>query len=217
MTETPDYVICLKCFVHNPPGEDFCRNCGAYLPFEGMPGEDTTSATEDAKAQRTAVGDGRPEPPAVAAGDTAGDPAAAAGDPDHPPPGDAPATEKGPVLRKPAAAAAPRSRAPAVPIPVEPAPAPDDVICPACHTPNRPERRLCRRCGTQLSSSPSAVASTQPSAGARPRGRSTRFPFTAVFVLLVLIGVVVIAWLNRDAVIGFAETILGFVFSSQSP
>ena len=120
-------------------------------------------------------------------------------------------------MRKPTAPATPRPRPTAAPAPAEAAPAPDDIICPACGAGNRPERRFCRRCATQLKSSAPVGSSAQPTAGSRPKGWSTRFPFTAVFVLLVLLGIIVVAWLNRGVVVGFIESIIGFIFSPQSP
>jgi len=227
MTETPDYVICLKCFTHNPPGEDFCKNCGAYLPYEGMPGEPAAEPAVEAPVPHPAFGL-EPVAPPIAGSDGAdaatsaapGTPTrrADAGGPEKPPAGAGEGTdETGTALRKPTAPAAPRSRAAAAPVPAEPAAAPDDVVCPVCLTRNRPERRFCRRCGTQLSSTAAVNGSAQPAAGSRPRGWSTRFPFTAVLVLLVLLGLLVVAWMNRDVVIGFVSAIVGFVFSSQSP
>lgn len=224
MTETPEYVICLKCFTHNPPGEDFCKNCGAYLPYEGMPGEPAAEpAAVEAPLPHPAFGL-EPEALPGAGGSSADAPSAAGGRaaggaaaPEKPPArpaGDA--DDAGTALRKPTAPAAPRPRPSAAPVPAEPAPAPDDVVCPVCLTRNRPERRFCRRCGNRLAATAPVDGSAQPAAGSRPRGWSTRFPFTAVIVLLVLLGLLVAAWLNRDIVIGFVSTIVGFVFSSQS-
>jgi ribosomal protein L40E len=222
MTQTPAYVICLKCGTHNPPGEDFCKNCGAYLPFEGIPGGDTAPTEEEEREALPIAAVEQPEtPPAV--GDDASDAGGTAGVPPRPEPpaGDRPAGAApgaGPALRKPAAAAAPRPRPASPQLPAEPAAAPDDVICASCGTRNRPDRRFCRRCANPLwASSPLAGAPMQPAAGTRPKTWNTRFPFTAVVVLLVLLGLLVVAWLNRDVVIGFVETIVGFVFSSQSP
>ncbi|HEX5859741.1 MAG TPA: hypothetical protein VFY91_16670 [Microbacterium sp.] len=224
MTETPEYVICLKCFTHNPPGEDFCKNCGAYLPYEGMPGEPATPPTaDDAPVPHPAfglepeaehdTGEGRADAASAADSRAAGD-AKAPQKRSARPAGDI--DDTGTALRKPTAPAAPRPRPSAAPVPAEPAAAPDDVVCPVCHTRNRPERRFCRRCGNRLASTAPMDASAQPAAGSRPRGWSTRFPFAAVIVLLVLVGLLVAAWLNRDVVIGFVSTIVEFVFSSQS-
>lgn len=121
-----------------------------------------------------------------------------------------------PALRKPSASSPPRRRTAAPQPTADPPSAPDDITCPACGAGNRPERRFCRRCAARLAQPAVVAASVQPVAGTRPKGRSTRFPFTAVVVLAVLLGLLLVAWLNRDAVIGFVATILGFVFSPQA-
>ena len=222
MTQTPAYVICLKCGTHNPPGEDFCKNCGAYLPFEGIPG-----GTPPAPRRRSAKPSPSPLSSSPRRRPTAEDarfgcrrhrgcaPSARSRRP-----GTARPEPRPPPVRRCANPRRPPRRArPAAPqLPAEPAAAPDDVICPSCGTRNRPDRRFCRRCANPLwASSPLAGAPMQPAAGTRPKTWNTRFPFTAVVVLLVLLGLLVVAWLNRDVVIGFVETIVGFVFSSQSP
>ncbi|TDN93061.1 hypothetical protein [Microbacterium sp. BK668] len=230
MTDTTPYVVCLECGGRNLQGEQFCGNCGAYLAWEpaaaeppddaaarpAQPGPDTDAGepTRDAAAPMPAspaASKAAPMPPGGGADATARTAPPSPGTPPAAPPADVPA------LRKPTAAAPPRPRAAVPAVPVEAPPAPGDVICPTCGAGNRPERRFCRRCAAQLTAPVAAPASAQPAAGSRPKGRSTRFPFTAVLVLAVLIGLLVVAWLNRDVVIGFITSIVGFVFSSQSP
>jgi ribosomal protein L40E len=220
MTEAIHYVVCLECGGRNRAGDDFCGDCGAYLAWEEQEPHATASdasvespkgAAHPSLADETRGVGPRgavdpPEPDAAERSTGATPPAASADDK----PADTPA------LRKPSAATPPRRRPPLASAPAEPAPAPGDRICPSCGAGNRPDRHFCRRCAAQLTAPVAVTTSAQPTAGARPKGRNTRFPFTAVIVLAVVLGLIAAAWLNRDIVIGFVETIIGFVFSSQS-
>jgi hypothetical protein len=247
MTEPMGAVVCLECGGRNRPGDDFCGDCGAYLAWDESPSASADAASSATARDETAFHEtdlssaSAPErrdqdAAAAAAGESgfqrseADDAGAAAGAVTAAPAGaEAPRavpgpsgakaspTAESPALRKPGAAAAPRSRSSAAPVPQERPPAPGDLICPACGAGNRPDRRFCRRCAARLVAPAAAAASTQPAAGARPKTRSVRFPFTAVVVLAMMVALIVIAWLNRDVVIEFVQTIVGFVFSSQSP
>ena len=117
-------------------------------------------------------------------------------------------------MRQPTAQPPPVRRRPS-PAAGEPAPSPDDVVCPNCGAGNRPQRRFCRRCSAQLTASAAQGASSQPAAGARPRARNTRVPFTAILVMVIILGALVVAWLNRDDVIAWVQSIVGVVFSTE--
>ncbi|MFH8249714.1 hypothetical protein ACH3VR_05015 [Microbacterium sp. B2969] len=224
MTDVHKDVVCLECGGHNLPGEQFCGNCGAYLAWEPESAENTAVAAPPAETEPDASAPASSAVPAegsaTAAPTVAPPPADVA--PDSPRNSeDAPTatrqpTSAAPVLRKPTAAAPPRPRPP-VAVPDRPAPAPGDLVCPACGWGNRPDRHFCRHCAAPLTAPKAVVQSVQPVAGARPKGRSVRFPFTAVVVLAMMIVLIVVGWLNRDGVIGFVRSIIGFVFSTQSP
>jgi len=226
VTAPAGYVVCVECGGRNQVGEDFCGDCGAYLAWEDAaadsPGPATgpadasasDGATADAPAASTAE---RPPAPPGAPPSSTPSPETWSVPPVPPlPPRPSPPTPPAETtLRQPTAPLAPavRRRRPAA-APEEPPPAPDDVICPNCGAGNRPQRRFCRRCATPLTEAVAPAASSQPAAGARPKGRNTRFPLTALIVLLVILGALVVAWLNRDAVIAWVEGVVGFVFSS---
>jgi hypothetical protein len=146
-------------------GDAFCGNCGAFLAWSKEPAAATPEPTVATP----------PEPPTVATPpeSAAPDPDSATSraaallvpvqparhtDPPEPsPPRTAPETVDGQV-------ATPGGDQPGAVQPGRPIPrrltvrtyaddrdaAPDDLICPACGTANRPDRSFCRRCGTAL-------------------------------------------------------------------
>lgn len=168
---------CPVCGASNGVTDDFCGNCGAYLgwsedttpratapervdsPPEARPGggeDPTTRRTRDAESTPQAAPAApsaapRPAPttpprPAAptAAAPQAATPTAATPTPATSPPATSPPAAPQPV--RPAKAVAPR------PV-VRPAAVNDDVAgvpCPACGTPNPPDRRFCRRCAAPL-------------------------------------------------------------------
>lgn len=161
-------IVCRKCNRRHPDGTAFCP-CGAYLEFDG---------------ERVAEPDAEPARPAPATtptgpGDAWSPPAG------HTTPPSAPGGTVGGAAQQPAPwsgfdpAPAPATRTggdidavlPDAPTQVSAGPVyipetarPGDLTCPACGTPNGPERYFCRHCGAALAGGATSTASGSPDA-----------------------------------------------------
>lgn len=162
-------IVCKRCGNHNPPGDDFCGSCGAFLEWEGeqIVTEEPLAAAPAAPLppptlierikhavsggpDHEAVGDGVTLAPPSGPG-AARTPGAALPAPDS--------IERSMAARLPGEVEQPAARAPeaavARPKPKVTQPAtrqvqPGDLVCGSCGEPNTPPRKFCRRCGTSL-------------------------------------------------------------------
>ncbi|HEX5013817.1 MAG TPA: zinc ribbon domain-containing protein [Candidatus Limnocylindrales bacterium] len=128
-------VICRRCGVANPAGDQFCGSCGAFLEWESdaAPEADTAAGPPPGgplPAQDPVTEDwsGRtfPSPPITA-------------EPPPPPP-----------------------PPPPVPAPDAPQPMPGFTVCPTCGSGNPPGRTFCHSCGNVLAKAPTSAAGTGP-------------------------------------------------------
>ncbi|MFD7425607.1 zinc ribbon domain-containing protein [Streptomyces sp. NPDC059818] len=159
---------CPTCGASNGSADDFCGNCGAYLGWSDTTPAPGTPSPAPAPPEPTP----RDTTAAPASAPAANEPASV-----DPPPGGTPVAappapsptpaETGPAARPPRPPATPAAEA-SVPDPVLPVlPAKPvarrpvvrseavreeaaGVPCPACDTPNLPDRRFCRRCAAPL-------------------------------------------------------------------
>ncbi|MFF7633282.1 zinc-ribbon domain-containing protein [Kitasatospora sp. NPDC008050] len=170
---------CPDCGTANGDGDDFCGNCGAYLGWSqagaatapGVPAPDVPAPATPGPATpgpATPAPDGPapaaqvpappapdPAPPAPASTPTPTPPAAPLRPGTVRPPGRAtPAPATGETPRPEADPVAVQPARPVAPRPVVRTSATEDVQdgppCPRCGTPNRPDRRFCRRCASPL-------------------------------------------------------------------
>ncbi|MFJ9952602.1 NADase-type glycan-binding domain-containing protein [Kitasatospora sp. NPDC091207] len=133
---------CPACGAANGPTDGFCGNCGSYLDWSDTPGAPAAPA-----APATPAADPPAEATAPPAAPRSADPAppAVPRPADPSPPADPPPPAS-PQPVRPAKAVAPRPVVRPVPVDEDAAGTP----CPACGTPNPPDRRFCRRCATPL-------------------------------------------------------------------
>ncbi|GAB2719908.1 NADase-type glycan-binding domain-containing protein [Kitasatospora kifunensis] len=140
---------CPDCGTANGDGDDFCGNCGAYLGWQEPSTTGTSPATEAPPvADVPAV---KPPP--------ASPPSSPRVAPPQPDTSLTPDTDRRPEQADPVAVQ------PAKPIAARPVvrtsvadEAQDGPPCPRCGTPNRPDRRFCRRCAAPLTIARPAAA-----------------------------------------------------------
>lgn len=227
--------VCPDCGDALDADERFCGNCGCYLDWTdqpeaepGPPAPETESETTSTRglAERVksalGVGDGAaPPPPPVDV------PAGGATRPPPPPPLPPPPTPTGPPPAPPAQALVvpvgqpqqPRAQQPGAPAPkarrrpvAPPEPFnPGDLICGACGSGNKPTRKFCRRCGTDLAEAEVARvpwwrrlfrrgAKRVDEAGSRPTvAAARRFPTK----LIALVGVLAVLGVGTYALRGY--------------
>lgn len=166
---------CPTCGASNGSADDFCGNCGAYLGWSDTTPDPSTPSPAPAPPEPTRR-DTTATPPAVPAAPHAPSSPPARSEPERVEPGPERA-EPGPAERAPRTppSPAPEVSVPDPVLPVLPAkpvarrPAVRSVAvqeeaagvpCPACDTPNLPDRRFCRRCAAPLN--PTAKAAPLP-------------------------------------------------------
>jgi hypothetical protein len=121
---------CAQCGTPFSAGDTFCGNCGAFLEWDGDAAEPDAQPAPEPVPDASAEVEGPPRSPAPA----------------PPPAPDVAVGQPGAVLPGRPVAPRPQVRR----FEGESPPAPDDVVCRQCGTPNPAQRRFCRRCGQPL-------------------------------------------------------------------
>jgi hypothetical protein len=145
-------IVCRKCNRRHPDGTEFCP-CGAYLEFDGERVPDAEPARPAPATTPTGPDTTWSPPVEHATPPTTGDPAVAAtSEPPRWSGFDTPTTPPTSQSTSDIDAVLPDAPAPTAtaPVYVPDTPRPGDLTCPACRTPNSPDRHFCRHCGAAL-------------------------------------------------------------------